>query len=206
MNVSVMILEMAVVLLGLGFLLADLWIPPERKRRLGYVAAAGLGLIFIGSLYFRADQPSMPSATCTSWTAWRCSSNASSSSRPSWSCSWPWNLPIGIRSGISEFYALILFALAGMMFAASANDFILLFASLELITVTFYVLTSFQRARLSSLEAGMKYLIIGALSTAFTVYGIALVFGSTNTTSFEKIAAAGSALTEQSGLSHWVCC
>ena len=57
-----------------------------------------------------------------------------------------------IETGISEFYALILFALAGMMFAASANDFSLLFVSIELITVTFYILTSFQRGRLVSLE------------------------------------------------------
>ena len=70
-----------------------------------------------------------------------------------------------IAAGIAEFYALILFALAGMLFAASANDFALLFVSLELITVTFYVLTSFQRGRVASLEAGVKYLIIGALST-----------------------------------------
>ena len=82
-----------------------------------------------------------------------------------------------IDAGIAEFYALILFALAGMLFAASANDFALLFVSLELITVTFYVLTSFQRGRVTSLEAGVKYLIIGALSTAFTVFGIALVYG-----------------------------
>ena len=52
-----------------------------------------------------------------------------------------------IAAGIGEYYALILFALAGMLFASSANDFALLFVSLELITVTFYVLTSFQRGR-----------------------------------------------------------
>src|SRR5213078_2692430 len=94
-----------------------------------------------------------------------------------------------IPTGISEYYALILFALSGMMFAASANDFSLLFVSVELITVTFYVLTSFQRGRLTSLEAGVKYLILGALSSAFMVYGIALVFGMTSQMNFEAIAA-----------------
>ncbi len=83
-----------------------------------------------------------------------------------------------IEAGISEYYSLILFALAGMMFASSANDFTMLFVSLELITVTFYVLTSFQRGRVQSLEAGVKYLVIGGLSTGFTVFGIALVSGS----------------------------
>ena len=84
---------------------------------------------------------------------------------------------------------MILFALAGMLFAASANDFALLFVSLELITVTFYMLTSFQRARLTSLEAGVKYLIIGALSTAFTVFGIALVYGISRKLNFGELSA-----------------
>jgi NADH-quinone oxidoreductase subunit N len=94
-----------------------------------------------------------------------------------------------IEAGIAEYYALILFALAGMMFAASANDFSLLFVSVELITVTFYILTSFQRGRLLSLEAGVKYLILGALSSAFMVYGIALVFGTTGKLNFVELAA-----------------
>src|SRR5205085_1585861 len=57
-----------------------------------------------------------------------------------------------IAGGISEYYSLIVFALAGMLFAASANDFAMLFVSIELITVTFYVLVSFQRSKLTSLE------------------------------------------------------
>src|SRR5207253_7283171 len=74
-------------------------------------------------------------------------------------------------------------------FASSVNDFSLLFVSLELITITFYVLTSFQRARLKSLEAGVKYLIIGALSTSFTVFGIALVYGISGKLNFGELAA-----------------
>ncbi len=92
-----------------------------------------------------------------------------------------------IRAGIAEFYTLILFALTGMMFAASAHDFIMVFVSLELITVSFYILVSFQRYRLGSLEAGVKYLIIGAVSTGFLVFGIALIFGSANTTNFANL-------------------
>src|SRR2546430_16993812 len=93
-----------------------------------------------------------------------------------------------LGSGIVEFYALILFALAGMMFASSVNDFSLLFVSLELITVTFYVLTSFQRARLVSLEAGVKDLILGAISTSFTVFGIALVYGISGKLNFGELS------------------
>src|SRR6185436_11251549 len=62
------------------------------------------------------------------------------------------------------------------------------------ITVTFYVLTSFQRGKLLSLEAGIKCLILGALSTAFTVYGIALIYGTSGTMSFEELARKGAQL------------
>ena len=94
-----------------------------------------------------------------------------------------------IATGISEYYSLIVFALSGMLFAASANDFAMLFVSVELITVTFYVLVSFQRNRLVSLEAGVKYLILGALSSAFMVFGIALVWGTTGKLDFGELAA-----------------
>jgi NADH-quinone oxidoreductase subunit N len=97
-----------------------------------------------------------------------------------------------LDTGISEFYSLVTFALLGMMFAASAFDFTMLFVSMELITVSFYILTSFQRRRLVSLEAGIKYLILGALASAFLVYGIALVYGTSGTMKF-------SVLVEKSG-------
>ncbi|HAB17258.1 MAG TPA: proton-translocating NADH-quinone oxidoreductase subunit N, partial [Verrucomicrobiales bacterium] len=97
-------------------------------------------------------------------------------------------------NGFGEFVALVLFALVGMLLAASANDFILMFVALELITVTFYVLVSFQRHRLASLEAGVKYLIFGALAAAFMVFGITLIFGASNTTNFYQIAAQQSKL------------
>jgi NADH-quinone oxidoreductase subunit N len=97
-----------------------------------------------------------------------------------------------IAAGISEYYSLIVFALAGMLFAASANDFAMLFVSIELITITFYVLVSFQRSKLQSLEAGVKYLILGALSSSFLVFGIALIWGTTGKLNFTELAAVAS--------------
>jgi NADH-quinone oxidoreductase subunit N len=94
-----------------------------------------------------------------------------------------------IAAGISEYYSLIVFALAGMLFAASANDFAMLFVSIELITITFYVLVSFQRSKIASLEAGVKYLILGALSSSFLVFGIALIWGTTGKLNFTDLAA-----------------
>jgi NADH-quinone oxidoreductase subunit N len=93
-----------------------------------------------------------------------------------------------IESGVAEFYALLMFCATGMLLLASVNDFILLFVSLELVTITFYLLASYLRRQIPSLEAGAKYLILGALSSGFTVYGIAYIFGTTGTTNFTTLA------------------
>jgi NADH-quinone oxidoreductase subunit N len=96
--------------------------------------------------------------------------------------------------GLGEFHVITLMALTGMILAAAANDFVLLFVALELISVSFYVLVSFQRSRLHSLEAGVKYLILSALSSSFLVFGIALIFGAANQTNFARLAAEAAAL------------
>jgi NADH-quinone oxidoreductase subunit N len=77
------------------------------------------------------------------------------------------------------------------------NDFVLLFVALELVTITFYVLASYLRRQVASLEAGTKYLVLGALSSGFTVYGIAYIFGTTGTTNFDKLSSQLSALSGQ---------
>jgi NADH-quinone oxidoreductase subunit N len=92
------------------------------------------------------------------------------------------------RRETGGFFAVMLFALVGMMLCASANDFVMLFVSVELVTVSFYVLVSFLRSNVQSLEAGTKYLIIGALSSGFMVFGIALIFGTTGATNFGDVA------------------
>lgn len=190
MNISLLSLELSVVLLGLALLLVDLWLPAERKRWLGYIAAAGLALLFLGSV--TGIGPG--SVEGTAFGNMFVQDALSLFFKRFFLLAGALVLVMAVEfsdriaAGVSEYYALMLFALAGMLFASSANNFALLFVSLELITVTFYVLTSFQRARLFSLEAGVKYLIIGALSTAFTVYGIALVYGTTGHLDFDELS------------------
>lgn len=95
-----------------------------------------------------------------------------------------------VRTRIAEFYALPLIICAGMMWMASAKDLLSVFVPLELVTVSFYVLVAFTRRSAMALEAGVKYLILGALSTGILVYGIAWIYGATATLSFDGIAAA----------------
>lgn len=190
MNLVAIKWEIAVVIAGLVVLLVDLWTPADRKRHdLGIAALISLLVIF-GATFFVQPEG-------TSW--------AFNYMHVMDDFAWFFKrffLLAGIvvilismefsdriESGIGEYYALILFALAGMMFTASVNDFALLFVSLELVTVTFYILVSFQRRLGASLEAGVKYLILGALSSAVMVYGIALIFGTTGQLNFNAVAA-----------------
>src|SRR5438552_15391011 len=92
-----------------------------------------------------------------------------------------------VGSGLGEFFALPIFACAGLMYMASAIDFIFIFVSLELVTISFYVLVSFTRRNPATLEAGVKYLVLSALSTAFFVYGITWLFGVTGQTNLQRI-------------------
>jgi NADH-quinone oxidoreductase subunit N len=94
-----------------------------------------------------------------------------------------------------EYYALIVFAALGAMFLASGNELITLYVALELTSISQYVLAGFLKGDQRSSEAGVKYLLLGALSSAVVLYGIALLYGATGTTSLTGIhqaLAAGS--------------
>ena len=104
------------------------------------------------------------------------------------------------ESGTGEFYTLPIFACAGMMWLASAKDLAGAFVALELVTVTFYILVAYMRRNVGSLEAGVKYLILGALSTGFLVYGIAWVYGSTGTMSLAELPERLSHITNTTPL------
>ena len=76
----------------------------------------------------------------------------------------------------------------GMMLMASANDLIIVFLALEILSIALYVLAAFDRRRLESQEAGLKYFILGSFSSAVFLYGIALTYGATGSTNLTKIA------------------
>ncbi|MDQ2773779.1 MAG: NADH-quinone oxidoreductase subunit N [Acidobacteriota bacterium] len=89
-----------------------------------------------------------------------------------------------------EYYALALFAQCGMYFMASGIDLIGLFIGLELTAVCFYILVGFTRADRRSNEAALKYLLLGALSSGFVLYGFSLLYGISGSTSLAEIADA----------------
>ena len=91
------------------------------------------------------------------------------------------------QAGVGELFILPIFGCAGLMWMVSAADFIMIFVALELVTISFYVLVASMRKNLNSLEAGVKYLVLGALSTGFLVYGITWISGITGQTGLAAI-------------------
>jgi len=192
MNSSLISLEISVIGLGLVLMLADLFMPAERRKYVGYLAIAALGTLLLINL----SGDGCCSQVGTAFNGSYINDGLSLFFKRFFIVAAILVLFIAaefsdrLASGsIAEYYSLIVFALAGMLFASSANDFTMLFVSIELITITFYVLVSYQRSKIMSLEAGVKYLILGALSSSFMVFGIALIWGVTGKLNFTELAA-----------------
>ncbi|HVM75277.1 MAG TPA: NADH-quinone oxidoreductase subunit N [Candidatus Saccharimonadales bacterium] len=96
------------------------------------------------------------------------------------------------REGLdpAEFYALVLFATAGMGVLASAQELLTAFIGLEMSSISSYVLAGYRRDSIKSSESAMKYFLLGSFATAFFLYGIAIVYGATGSTYLNKIADA----------------
>lgn len=94
-----------------------------------------------------------------------------------------------IDHNFGEIYALILFATCGMLGLASANNLIMIFIGLETMSICLYILAGIIKEEKTGAEASLKYFLLGAFSTGFLLYGMALLYGATGTTSLPEIAA-----------------
>jgi NADH-quinone oxidoreductase subunit N len=93
---------------------------------------------------------------------------------------------MGLRP--NEFYSLVLFSTSGMMILSSAKEFMSFFLGFEIMSISVYILSGFNRRSVLSSEAGMKYLVLGGFSSAILLYGIALLYGASGTISLDLIA------------------
>lgn len=194
--ISPLALELGVVCLGIFLLMLDAFNPNLNKRTIGWAALLGLLAVF-GMTFFLNDGPvgqqqfylldplglffkrfMLVSAMLTIVL--------SMDYAPVYAKAVPAKVP---GAGLGEFFALPVFTCAGLMWMVTAADFIMIFVALELVTISFYVLVASMRKNSASLEAGVKYLILGALSTGFIVYGITWLFGVTGETSLAAITA-----------------
>ena len=200
-------LEVSVVILGIIMLMAEAFSGPGAKRGLAYTGILGL-LAILGATFF-AD-PAAMNVTAAYAKFYSADTLAiflkqfalgttiivlvmALEYAPTVEAS----LPSERRgAGLGEFYTLPVLACAGLMWMASAVDFVMIFVSLELVTITFYILVSYLRRNENSLEAGTKYLVLGALSTGFLVYGITWIYGVTGQFNLGAIAAELPALDQ----------
>ena len=91
---------------------------------------------------------------------------------------------------VGEYFGLILLAAVGMMFLVSSEDILLIFISLELTSLSLYIVTAFNKRKPKSAEAALKYFLFGGMSAAFTLFGLSLLYGLSGSTNLSQIAAA----------------
>lgn len=194
---SVFTLEALLALLGLFVLLLEAFVPSVSSRTLAGICMAGVAAVLALLLTAAGGEEALPSfvsayhqldtlalfykafaLVITLLVLWLTKEAA------------PYLSKFTLEGKLGEMFSLPLFVCVGMMWMASAKDLVTVFVALELVTVSFYVLVAFARKSALSLEAGVKYLILGALSTGVLVFGVAWVYGATGALSFEGIAAA----------------
>ena len=209
-------LEALTITLGLILLMAEAFVPSKSKAWIGVGAAIGLGAI-LALTCVAVGPEAKPDANWASWPLWNFY-NFDSLARFYKIFALVTTIFVvllsidyrrilarftdhpGSENGTGEYYALPVFSCTGMMLLASAKDLAGAFVALELVTVTFYILVAYMRRNVGSLEAGVKYLILGALSTGFLVYGIAWVYGMTGTMSLAEMPERLIQVTNPTGL------
>jgi len=196
------LLEIAVLVLGMVILMIEAFAAKIDKRVLAFAAITGLAVVLVASFFVvPSASPSYATGFWSFYTADRLALFFKQFAllttilvlimvldyAPVVRRSFPSATP---QASLGEFVALPLFTCAGLMYLVSAIDFVFIFVALELVAVSFYVLVSFTRRNPATLEAGTKYLVLSALSTAFLVYGIAWIFGATGQTNLYRLTAA----------------
>ena len=194
-------LEIAVILLGMTVLMLEAFAAKIDRQVLAFAGIVGLTIVLIATFFLAPNTPEQASGFWSFYTAdplsiffkrfalvttilvlimmidyapvLRTLSGAGTA-----------------QSALGEFFALPILTCAGLMFIVSAIDFVMIFVSIELVTVSFYVLVSFTKKNPTTLEAGVKYLILSAVATAFLVYGIAWIFGVNSETNLQRVTAA----------------
>ena len=172
-------------------LLADLFVPKERKGITALLAAFGLALTLGFTLaQIGSQQTGFSGMVVIDGFAVFVNALLLVSGLLGISLAYGYVKRMGLERG--EYYTLLLFSVTGMMLMAQAADLIVVFLSLELLSIPLYVLAAFARPKVESEEAGIKYFLLGAFATGFIVYGTALVFGASSSTNLAAIVKAAS--------------
>lgn len=184
------ILPLAVLVLwACVLLLVDLWIPSGRKGITAVLAALGMVVTLVMTvLQAGGEQSAFSGMVVIDGFAVFLNVLFLASGLAGIAIAHDYLKRQGIERG--EYYTLLLFSISGMMLMAQATDLIVVFLALELLSIPLYIMSGFALPKIASAEAALKYFLLGSFSTGFVVYGIALVYGATGSTSMAEIIAA----------------
>jgi NADH-quinone oxidoreductase subunit N len=180
--------ELHLCIAGILIMILDPFLGPTQKRWLGWLAAAGalLALLSVHVAYdFRG--PAYDNLISTDMFSVFVHAVVILAAVLAILGSLDYLEREGMQRG--EYYALVLFATAGMGILAGANELVTAFIGLEMSSISTYILVGFRRRSATSNEASMKYFLLGSFATAFFLYGIAMVYGATGTTYVDKVQA-----------------
>jgi len=181
-------------------LILDLFVPKDRKQTTAWLAIGGIAFAFVANLLvFNNNSDAFSGLYRADAFTGMLNIAILGSSALGILLSMDYLKRTGMERG--EYYVLILLATVGMMFMAGANDLIVVFVALELLSIPLYVLSAFRANDLKSEESGLKYFILGAFASAFYVYGAALIYGATGTTQLVEIFSSISAAVSGGGQS-----
>ena len=181
------VLPMAVLIAwACGLLLVDLFIPRGHKGWTGLLAALGLLLCMgLTIIQFGRSSVGFDGMVINDGFSFFLNILFLGSGLAGIALAYDYIKRMEIERG--EYYILLLFSTSGMMLMTQANDLIVVFLALELLSIPLYILAGFARPRLESEEAALKYFLMGAFAGSFVVFGVALVFGATGTTNLSAV-------------------
>jgi NADH-quinone oxidoreductase subunit N len=192
MNLHLMLPEIYLILLGLTILIADLDTTPEKRFNLGWWTAGGLAVLAV----WLFSRPTPESVDFAGFGLYRVDGFALFMKKVFALT----GILVAVMStgyirrygrGPGEFFSIVLFALTGMFMVASVNDFMSLFVALELVTLCLFILATYRRHDRLSGEAGIKYIIVGAMAAGLMLFGMAFIYGATGEVRFAYLAENG---------------
>ncbi len=187
MNFNSILVEILVAALGVLVLVMSLILPRAKKALIGYFSAFALLCILVFTfVYSGGESISFFKGLYVSdsiSTFFKQLFIISAALVSLMSVSYVKNL----TDGRSEFFVIMIFAALGMMVMASANDLITLYIGLELMSISFIILTAFEKKSIKSTEAGTKYVLLNAMSSAMLLYGMSFIYGLSGSVNFPDI-------------------
>ena len=184
---------------GMGLMIVDMFLPQGRKHLIGWLSLVGYVVALVQTLALWGWERGV--FTPAGGTPMIMVDNYSNLLNVVFLLTGAISVLFSInylgKAGIdrNEFYYLMMFSVSGMMLMGMANDLILVFLALELLSIPLYVLSGFARPRSDSEESAMKYFLLGAFASSFLVFGVALIYGATGSTALpvvlENIGGSG---------------